>query len=55
MRSDKKRMPVSPASQATNKNGQATFTITAKKQVGKARVTFQAAGQTKSMTVTVKK
>ena len=54
MRSNKKRMPVSPASQTTNENGQATFIITAKK-TGKARVTFQAAGQTKLMTVMVKK
>ena len=55
MRSDKKRMPVSPTSQTTNENGQATFTISAKKKAGKAKVTFQAAGQKKSITVTVKK
>ncbi len=53
--SGKKRVSVSPTSQSTNENGQAIFTITAKKKAGKARVTFQAAGQTKSMTVTVKK
>jgi len=46
---------VSPTSQTTNENGQATFTITAKKKTGKAKVTFQMAGQTKSITVTVKK
>ncbi len=53
--SGRKRVSASPASQKTNENGQATFTITARKKVGKARVTFQAAGQTTSMTVTVKK
>lgn len=52
----KRRISVSPSSQSTNENGQATFTITAKKKrTGKARVTFQAAGQKKSITVTVKK
>ena len=53
--SGKKRISVSPTSQTTNENGQATFTITTKKKTGKARITFQAAGQTKSITVTVKK
>ncbi|MBF8278493.1 MAG: hypothetical protein HW390_3566, partial [Candidatus Brocadiaceae bacterium] len=53
--SGKKRISVSPTSQTTNENGQATFTITAKKKAGKARVAFQAAGQTKSIIVTVKK
>ena len=53
--SGKKRISVSPASQLTNENGQATFTITAKKKTGKARGTFQASGQTKLITVTVKK
>ena len=53
--SGKKRVSVSPISQTTNENGQVTFTITAKKKAGKAKVTFQVAGQTKSMTVTVKK
>ena len=53
--SGKKRISVSPASQSTNENGQATFTITAKKKTGKARVTFQAAGQKKSIAVTIKK
>jgi len=53
--SGKKRVSVSPTSQTTNENGQATFTITAKKKAGKARVAFQAAGQTKSIIVTVKK
>ena len=53
--SGKKRISVSPTSQTTNENGQAIFTITAKKKTGKARITFQAAGQKKSITVTVKK
>jgi len=53
--SGKKRISLSPASQTTNESGQATFTITAKKKTGKARVTFQAAGQTKTILVTVKK
>ncbi len=53
--SGKKRISLSPASQTTNESGQATFTITARKKTGKAKVTFQAAGQTKSITVTVKK
>jgi hypothetical protein len=46
---------VSLTSQTTNENEQATFTITAKKKAGKARITFQAAGQTKTIAVTVKK
>jgi hypothetical protein len=53
--SGKKRVSVSPTSQKTDENGQATFTITAKKKTGKARITFQVAGQKQSMTVTVKK
>ena len=53
--SGKKRVSVSPTSQTTNENGQATFTITAKKKAGKARIAFQAAGQKKSITVTIKK
>ena len=53
--SGKKRISVSPSSQTTDENGEAIFTITAKKKTGKARITFQAAGQTKSIAVTVKK
>ena len=53
--SGKKRVSVSPTSQKTDENGQATFTITARKKLGKVKVTFQAAGQKKSITVTVKK
>lgn len=53
--SGKKRISLSPASQTTNESGQATFTITAKKKTGKVRITFQAAGQTKTILVTVKK
>src|SRR3990172_1988294 len=50
--SGKKRVSVSPTSQKTDENGQATFTITARKKLGKVKVTFQAAGQKKSITVT---
>ncbi|MBI2470819.1 MAG: hypothetical protein HYV59_06205 [Planctomycetes bacterium] len=53
--SGRKRVSVSPTSRATDENGQATFTITARKKIGKAKVTFQAEGQKKSITVTVKK
>ena len=53
--SGKKRISLSPASQTTNESGQVTFTITARKKTGKARVAFQAAGQKKSIVVTVKK
>jgi hypothetical protein len=53
--SGKKRISLSPASQTTNESGQATFTITAKKKTGKAKITFLAAGQTRSITVMVKK
>jgi len=53
--SGKKRISLSPASQTTNESGQAIFTITAKKKTGKVRITFQAAGQTKTILVTVKK
>lgn len=53
--SGKKRVSVSPTSQTTNENGQTTFTISARKKTGKARITFHAAEQTKSITVMVKK
>jgi hypothetical protein len=53
--SGKRLISISSTSKDTDISGEATFTITAKKKVGKARVTFQAAWQTKSMTVTVKK
>src|SRR3989337_2145240 len=53
--SGKRLISISSTSKDTDINGEATFTITAKKKVGKAKVTFQAAGQTKLITVTVKK
>lgn len=53
--SGKRLISISSTSKDTDINGEATFTITAKKKVGMAKVTFQAAGQTKLITVTVKK
>lgn len=51
----KKCVSISPTSDSTDENGQATFTITAKKKTGNARVTFKAGSVKKSMTVKVKK
>ncbi len=51
----KKRISVLPTSAATDASGQATFTITAKKKTGSARVTFKAGDAKKSMTVKVRK
>ncbi len=51
----KKRISVSPTSDSTDENGQATFTITAKNKTGNARVTFKAGDVKKSMTVKVRK
>ena len=51
----KKRISVSPTSDSTDENGQATFTIKAKKKTGNARVTFKAGAVKKSMTVKVRK
>ena len=51
----KKRISVSPTSAATDASGQATFTITAKKKTGSARVTFKAGDVEKSITVKVRK
>ncbi|HHT9146898.1 MAG TPA: hypothetical protein ACFYD4_14685 [Candidatus Wunengus sp. YC61] len=53
--SGKRFISISSTSRNTDANGEATFTITAKKKTGKARITFQAAGQTKTILVTVKK
>ena len=50
----KKRISVSPTSVSTDENGQATFTITAKKKAGVARITFKAGDVSKSITVKVK-
>ena len=51
----KKRISVSPTSATTDASGAATFTITAKKKTGNARVTFKAGSVKKSITVKVKK
>ncbi len=51
----KKRISVLPTSDSTDENGQAAFTITAKKKTGNARVTFKAGDVKKSMTVKVRK
>lgn len=53
--SGKRLISVSSTSKDTDISGEATFTITARKKTGKARITFQAAGQTKSILVTIKK
>ena len=53
--SGKRFILISSTSRNTDANGQATFTITAKKNAGKAKITFQTAGQTKSILVMVKK
>ena len=53
--SGKRLISISSTSRDTDANGEATFTITTKKKSGKTRITFQAAGQTKLMTVMVKK
>ena len=49
-----KRVSISPSSGETDENGQAKFTITAKK-VGNARVTFYAGVLQESIVVKVKK
>jgi len=46
---------VSPSIAVTDASGQATFTITATKKTGNARVTFQASSMKKSITVKVRK
>lgn len=51
----KKRIKISPASAITDPSGVATFTITAKKKTGNARVTFRAGAVRKSQTVRVQK
>ena len=53
--SGKRFISISSTSRNTDANGEVTFTITAKKKTGKARVTFQASGQEKSIAVAVKK
>ena len=51
----KKRILVSPISDSTDENGEATFTITAKKKTGSARVTLKAGDVKKSINVNVLK
>ncbi|MDO8743686.1 MAG: Ig-like domain-containing protein [Candidatus Brocadiaceae bacterium] len=51
----KKFVSVSPASQETDEDGQAVFTIKAMNKKGRARVTFNAEALKKSMNVKVKK
>lgn len=51
----KSRISVSPASQETDENGQAVFTVIAGMKTGKAMITFKAGGKKKSMVVRVKK
>ena len=51
----RKLVSVSPASRKTDADGQAVFTIKAKKKTGSARVTFRVEEFKKSMSVTVKK
>ncbi|MEK9144991.1 MAG: hypothetical protein AAB339_05220, partial [Elusimicrobiota bacterium] len=51
----KRLISISPSTQATDENGEAMFTITAKNKIGIARVTFSAGGFKKSITVKVKR
>jgi len=51
----KKCVTVSPASGTTEASGVATFTIQAKKAIGRARVTFKAGSLKKAIVVKVKK
>ena len=50
----KKFVSVSPSSNDTDSSGQTTFTITAGKKAGKAKVTFKSGCLKKSVTVKVK-
>ena len=50
-----RRIVISPASGVTDTDGQVTFTITAGKKTGNARVTFQAGSVRKIITVKVRK
>ena len=52
---DRNYIAVSPISTTTDGNGQVIFTITAKKKIGTAKVTFKAGSVKKSITVKVKK
>ncbi|KKS28071.1 MAG: hypothetical protein UU89_C0048G0007 [Parcubacteria group bacterium GW2011_GWC2_42_11] len=50
-----KRISISPSSQTTDENSQATFAITAGKKTGNARVVFRAGSLKKALIVKVKK
>jgi len=50
----KKLISISPSSNTTDSNGQATFTITAGKKAGKTKITFKSDCLKKSITVKVK-
>lgn len=52
-RASRKRISILPQSATTNADGTATFTITAKKRVGKARVIFRCENFKKSVNVNV--
>ena len=49
----KKRIIISPSGKTTDENGEAVFTIIAKKKTGNAMVTFKAGGIKKKITVKV--
>ena len=51
----KRRISISPTSTSTDENGRATFTITARKKIGNARVTFKVGNWHTGMTVRVGK
>ena len=51
----KNRISISPTSNQADESGQATFTITARKKTGNARITFKAGDVKKSITVRVRK
>ncbi len=55
VRKGKRRVSVSPASAVTDANGQATFTITATKKTGNAKVRFEADGLRDTVTVKVRR
>ena len=52
--SGKRYVKISPKSQETDANGEATFEITAKKSIGKAKITFKINDAKKSLRVRVK-
>ena len=50
----KKHISILPSSAATDSNGAAKFTITAKNKTGNARITFKAGSVKKTMSVKVR-